>query len=204
MDFSEKWHLRRIRAGDRQACTDLIDKHYQQVYWYLLDLSKNQEQAADLTQDTFAKAWLALPGFRGDSSFRTWFFAIARNEFLLQLRTQGRAPELAEYLDLEILPDPAPSAEQRFSSRQLQAQIREEVGHLPGKYREVVALHYFSRLSLREVAAVLQVPLGTVKSRLNQALSLLKARLENEEFRHENLSATESPALSTSACESTR
>lgn len=203
MNLSEKWLLRRIRAGDRQSCTDLIDKHYQQVYWYLLDLSKNQEQAADLTQDTFAKAWLALPGFRGESSCRTWLFAIARNEFLLQLRTQGRAPELAEYLDLEILPDPAPSAEQRFSSRQLREQIREQVHRLPGKYREVVALHYFSRLSLREAAAVLQVPLGTVKSRINQALSLLKARLENEELSHENLSIAENPALSTSACEST-
>ena len=204
MDLSEKWLLRRIRAGDRQACTELIDQHYQQVYWYLLDLSKNQEQAADLTQDTFAKAWQALPAFRGDSSFRTWLFAIARNEFLLQLRTQGRSPELAEYLDLEILPDPAPSAEQRFSSHQLREQIREQVHHLPGKYREVIALHYFSALSLREAAAVLQVPLGTVKSRLSQALYLLKARLENEESNHGNLSIEENTALSASACESTR
>lgn len=196
MDLSEKWLLRRIRAGDRQACTDLIDKHYQQVYWYLLDLSKNQEQAADLTQDTFAKAWQALPSFRGDSSFRTWLFAIGRNEFLLQLRTQGRAPELAEYLDLEILPDPAPSAEERYSSSDLAQQVREQVQRLPGKYREVVALHYFARLSFREVAAVLGIPPGTVKSRINQAFALLKEQLETKEVRREDYSVAESPARS--------
>ncbi|MCC7263388.1 MAG: sigma-70 family RNA polymerase sigma factor [Candidatus Latescibacteria bacterium] len=196
MDLSEKWLLRRIRAGDRQACTDLVDKHYQQVYWYLLDLSKNQEQAADLTQDTFAKAWQALSAFRGESSFRTWFFAIARNEFLLQLRTQGRAPELAEYLDLEILPDPAPSAEENYSSSDLAQQVWEQVQRLPGKYREVIVLHYFSRLSLREVAAVLGIPPGTAKSRVNQAFVLLKEQLETKEVGREDYSVAENPARS--------
>ena len=194
MDLSEKWLLRRIRAGDRQACTDLIDKHYQQVYWYLLDLSKNQEQAADLTQDTFAKAWQALSGFRGDSSFRTWLFAIARNEFLLQLREKGRAPALAEYLDLELMPDPAPSAEERYASGDMVQQVRGQVHRLPGKYREVIALHYFSRLSLREVAAVLGIPLGTVKSRVNQAFALLKEQLETKEVGREDYSVAENPA----------
>ena len=177
----EKKLLQRLRAGDRDACVALIDGHYQQVYWYLLNLSRDEERAADLTQNTFAKAWKAIGGFRGDASFRTWLFSIARNEFLSEIRTRGRYPELAEYADLELVSDPAPSAEAQLVECDTAHRLREQVRALPGKYREVVALHYFERMSLRDVSRVLSIPAGTVKSRIHKALSLLKDRLDRLE-----------------------
>lgn len=186
MRVGEKGLLKRLRAGDREACVDLIDGHYQEVYWYLLGLSRDEERAADLTQNTFAKVWRGIASFRGESSFRTWLFAIARNEFLLHLRASGRDPELVEYSDLEVVSDPAPSVEEALNARDLEDVVRKQVRTLPGRYREVISLHYFSRMSLREIAKVLSVPSGTVKSRVHKALELLKEGLEKMEIGHES------------------
>jgi RNA polymerase sigma-70 factor (ECF subfamily) len=181
MRIGEKRLLERIRAGDRQACTALIDAHYQPVYWYLLDLSRDEQWAADLTQDTFARMWTSLDQFRGESSFRTWLFSIARNEFLQGLRQSQRSPKLAEYLDLELVPDSAPSVEEECSRQDLEQQVRDQVARLPGKYRDTIALHYFAGMSLRDTAQVTGVPRGTAKSRLNQALAMLSKAINAKE-----------------------
>lgn len=185
MKWGEKGLLRRIRAGDREACVVLIDRHYRDVYRYLLGLGRDAERAADLTQNTFAKAWTGVGGFRGDSSFKTWLFAIARNEFLMEVRASGRHEELLEYTDLEVISDPAPSAEEALSSREVEDVVRRQVERLPGRYREAVSLHYFARMSLREIAGMLSLPTGTVKSRIHKALELLKESLEGTEIDHE-------------------
>ncbi|MFC1558543.1 RNA polymerase sigma factor [candidate division KSB1 bacterium] len=187
MKIREKTLLRRLHAGDREACTTLIDIHYKQVYWYLLDLSKDKESAADLTQSTFAKAWEAIPKFRGASSFRTWLFSIARNEFLLLIRKEKRYPEVVEYLELDIVPDDEQSVEEDYSSYNLEQFVREQVKTLPNKYREVISLYYYSGMRIREVAQFLAIPNGTVKSRIHQALLLLKEKVETEEIDYENI-----------------
>jgi len=186
MGLREKAILKRLKSGDREACVTLIDKHYQQVYWYLLDLSRNEDTAADLTQSTFANAWRAVGKFEGRSTFRTWLFSIARNEFLTEVRKSGRYPELMEFSELEVLEDPAPSPEETVAQQDLLAAVRARVEELPGRYREVVSLHYFSRMTLREVAGVLNIPSGTVKSRIHKALSLLKDNLEGLEIGDES------------------
>ena len=111
MKLREKMLVKRLKAGDRDSCITLIDRHYQQVYWYLLNLSKDEEKAADLTQNTFSKAWVAIRNFKGESSFRTWLFSIARNEFLLQIRKEKKCPEIVEFTELDIISDPTPSIE---------------------------------------------------------------------------------------------
>ena len=87
MIFREKRLLKRLRKGERDACIALIDAHYDDVYRYLFSLCHHEDQAADLTQNTFAKAWQALGHFEGRSMFKTWLFGIARNEFLMSLRS---------------------------------------------------------------------------------------------------------------------
>ena len=186
MKFGEKTLLRRLKAGDSKACTVLIDMHYKHVYWYLLDLCKDEDLASDLTQNTFTKAWKALGDFRGESSFRTWLFSIARNEFLQQIRKDERYPELVEFLDLEVISDLSPSVEEEIASHDQELYIRKQVKALPGKYREIISLHYFSGMSYREIAKVLSIPNGTVKSRVNQALQLLKKKFRIEETGYEN------------------
>ena len=186
MSFRERRLLKRIRSGDRSACNELIDGHYRNVYWYLLDLCGDEDKAADLTQDTFAKGWKAVRGFEGRSSFRTWLFSIARNEFLANLRRSGRSLETVDLPDLTVVPDSSPPVDEKFDALELSRMIREAVDGLPTLYREVVSLHYYNEMSIREVALMLSLPVGTVKSRLNRVLSMLKERLDAKEAGHEN------------------
>lgn len=180
MKRREKLLLKRLRQGDRTACVELIDATYRDVYGYLLALAGTQEQAEDLTQAAFTKAWTSVAGFEGRSSFRTWLLAIARNEFLLQLRAQDRQPETAELTNLEIVQDTGDTPDVR-AFRELQAaEIRTAVRDLPTLYREVISLHYFTELTITEAARVLHIPAGTVKSRISKALALLKHELGKE------------------------
>lgn len=184
MRYRERALLKRVRAGERAACGQLIDRHYGPVYRYLLGMSGNAEVAADLCQGTFARAWEAIGGFAGRSALRTWLITIARNEFFSYLRKAGRTREWADALDLASVPDPRPSVAENHQHAQVGKALRQLVDGLPAKSREIVCLHYFSELSLRQSAALLSLPLGTAKSRLNTALSLLRTKVE-EETRHE-------------------
>lgn len=195
MRRTEERLLRRLGRGDRDAAVTLVDGHYQQVYWYLLGLCRDGERAADLTQQTFARAWQGLAGFKGAASFRTWLFSIARNEFLQELRQGHRRAEWAEFAEVEIIADPAPSAEEMVLERDATERMRQQVMGLPGPYREVISLHYYGGLSLREAASVIGAAVGTVKSRLHQALALLQERLSTQETEDENEGTAPSPAL---------
>lgn len=194
MKRRERKLLKALRRGDRTACVELIDLHYRDVFWYLADLSGDRELAADLTQNTFAKAWQAVGSYRGGASFRTWLFAIARNEFLQDLRSRGRQAETIEFVDLEVIEAPDEPVDVAITREELGRIVRDSVEELPGLYREVLSLHYFARMTLKEVAAVLDVPAGTAKSRVNKALGLLRDQLEkvvtgDEEQRAEASSA---------------
>ncbi len=174
MGIRDRVLWKRLERGDSDACVRLIDRHYRQVYRYLLGSCGDPETAADLTQSTFSKAWTARARFEGRSSLRTWLISIARNELLGHLRRSGRSVEIAERLDLRALPDPAPTVEERFDRRRDAERIRAAVETLPVPLREIVHLHYYSELSIREAARLLSIPTGTAKSRLNRALIRLR------------------------------
>ena len=165
----------RLRQGDRDACVELIHRHHQKVYGYLRRLGADSPLAEDLTQETYAKAWAHLETLHEAPSLRSWLLAIARNEYF-QWRRVKRADEqtTAEPPDC---PDERPSAEENLGRAERDQRLWQAVAQLEADSQETVALHYFQELSLKEVGAVLGLPTGTVKSRLNRALESLRGVL---------------------------
>lgn len=167
--------LARCHAGDQRAFRRLLELHHQQVYRTAYALTADADEAADIAQETFLKAWRALPGFRGDAALRTWLTRLALNTARDHLRRRrarailgtlrggaGRAGD-----------DPAVVVADRD-------ELRRALGQLSAQGREVVALRYGRDLSLAEIAALLDCPEGTVKSRLHGALARLRVLLRRE------------------------
>lgn len=187
MGPSDYWLVWRLRRGDRDACRELVRRHHAGVYAYLRRLARSPDVAEDLTQDTYAQAWKHVGSLRRSASLRAWLLTIARNEFLQWLR--ARRPE-------EPLPDgltraasAEPSAEVRLFASERAGHLRSAVARLEPSLQEAVGLHYFQDLSLREVSEVLGIPTGTVKSRLNRALSELRLHVA-EDRGHDEASRT--------------
>jgi RNA polymerase sigma-70 factor (ECF subfamily) len=177
--LSEQFLVWRLRRGDREACRELIDRHHAGVYGYLRRLGADATLAEDLTQETYTRAWQRIDSLRGAASLRSWLLTIARNQFLQWARA-GR-PEAPTLERLPETADDRPGADSALARDERNDAVRAAVGRLDPDLRETVALHYFQELSFRQVGAVLGIPAGTVKSRLNRALGRLRALLETME-----------------------
>ena len=175
----ERQLIRSIRAGNQEACAELVHRHYASIYRFLLHLSGNVSSAEDLTQETFAAAWAGIGRFGGRASLKTWLYKIAYGKFV-DLKRQSKVSQTAiEQLQRQNN-SPAetrnPLAEAMTEERS--ARVYAAVGELNRDEREVIVLHYFQGLSFREMAAVLNEPTGTVKGRTSRALGQLKQSLD--------------------------
>jgi RNA polymerase sigma-70 factor (ECF subfamily) len=180
--LSEHFLVWRLRQGDPEACRELVRRHHRGVYGYLRRLGADVAQAEDLTQETYAKAWLRIGALRRTASLRSWLLTIARNEFLQWVRVDR--PEVAMGDELSERACAGPRADGELLQAESGTELRRAVAVLESDLQETVALHYFQGLSLREVGEVMGVPAGTVKSRLNRALGRLRDLLETKEARH--------------------
>jgi len=166
-----------LRKGEERAYALVIDELHAPVYRWLLRLSRNSGTAEDLTQETFLALWQGVGSFQGRAKFKTWVFGIAYRQFLRwRDKRTVQTVELAEddQSDRTDLSDLLAESEER-------AAIRRAVYSLPDQYREVVCLAHFDGLSHRECAEVLNIPVGTVKSRMNSAFKLLREKLGESE-----------------------
>ena len=149
------------RGGDTGAFEDLV-RFYQADVWRLcLHLLHDEAQADDVTQDAFVKAFRFLKRYRGDAKFSTWLFSIARNCAMDEMRRAGRRRRMARRLDAERPPS-APDPSTVF-------EIREAMATLPVELREPMVLIDMFGLSYKDAADVLELPQGTVKSRVHRA-----------------------------------
>ncbi len=173
----------RLRRGDHAAFEAVVAEHYPSVYkqvWYLCN--GNAEIAADLTQETFVEAWRCLPSFAGRSSLRTWLFTIVVRSWHRHRRRSGNTEQdiLLEAGDQERLPDLSPSPSNQTEINLSAESVCCALRKIPSLSREVVVLYYLDQLKYREIADILDIPLGTVKSRLHTALKQLRIHLEPE------------------------
>jgi RNA polymerase sigma-70 factor (ECF subfamily) len=175
VDLADRILVWRLRRRDRDACRELIERHHHRVYGYLRRLGADASLAEDLTQECYARAWQRIDSLREAASLRSWLLTIARNELLQHAR--GRAPEPASLEAAEDVPGLRPSPEDAAAAAQRDGRLHHAVGRLEPALREAIVLHYFQDLSLREVGAVLGLPAGTAKSRINRALERLRALL---------------------------
>lgn len=165
------------RDGQREAYTLLVDRYRDVAFAYAFARLRSREEAEDLVQETFVRAYAALPRFRREGCRGAWVMRILRNlchDTLRRRRDHPMEPIPDEWLDA------APTPEARALAGERRQQLRAAVEALPDKYRLVLLMHYGSRQKCREVALALELPESTVKGRLVSALRLMRRRLDWE------------------------
>jgi RNA polymerase sigma-70 factor (ECF subfamily) len=161
-------------AGDHEAFALLVERHQQGICRFVARMT-GPAGSEDLAQDVFIRAHQALPRFRGDSSFRTWIYSIARNRCCSELRRRGRRIETVpltaddEETMHPLLSDSPPDFAADIARKDVSARVTELVAALPLPYRQVLTLFYVDEMQYEEIAAVLDVPMGTVKTWLHRA-----------------------------------
>jgi RNA polymerase sigma factor (sigma-70 family) len=180
--------VRQAQAGDDGAYEELVSRYQQRIYGLCYHLTSNHEDAGDLTQEAFLKAWKALRTFKGDSSFYTWVYRIAYNNALNHLKQRrNRTPHLSlDDLDFnaEHHPDLVELISQNTPRRdvnlaELQKKLNEAMLRLSEEHRSVVTMHDIQGLPHDEIAAIMKCNPGTVRSRLYYARQQLQAWLSD-------------------------
>ena len=161
------------QRGDRAAFDRLVERHQRDVYRLCFRYVNNHEDAADLAQDAFVKAYKAIGRFRGDSAFSTWLYRIAVNT-CLNFRAARR---MAQEELSESLADPGAPIVQRMQDRERSQQVRDAVARLPEKQRATLILKIYHDLTHEEVAGILGSSVGTVKANLFHAVGNLRKML---------------------------
>ena len=163
------------RRGESEAFDRLVERYQRDVYRLCYRFVNNHEDAADLTQDTFVRAWKALAKFRGQARFSTWVHRIAVNVSLNQVSL--KTPR-GEAVDFDAMPDtrePAPGQSLVVAERQ--AMVRAAVAALPPRQRTALILRTYHELSHQEVADLVGTSVGAVKANVFHALANLRRRL---------------------------
>jgi RNA polymerase sigma-70 factor (ECF subfamily) len=179
--------VRRVQAGDVAAFDQLILKYRERVYGIVYNLTSNREDAADLAQEAFIKAFQSIHRFGGQSSFFTWLYRIAINSTLSHLRKS----RLRAFFSLERTNTDEPVAREIVAAltdksgadreayvRELQEKLNDALHKLSIKHRTVVTLFEIDGLTHQEIADVMECSVGTVRSRLHYAKQLLQAELQ--------------------------
>ncbi len=188
MEVNETQLIRKARRGDTEAFEALLALHERFVYNLALRTLGNPEDAADTAQEAFVRAWLALPAFREQAQFRTWLYRIVLNLCL------NRFPRLRRELndltqdEMMDIPEPASAALDPLASLELQEQhafLHREIERLPEQYRLLVSLRYQHDLSYDEIAGLVGLPIGTVKTGLFRAKARLREALTIDEHSDE-------------------
>jgi RNA polymerase sigma-70 factor, ECF subfamily len=166
----------RAQNGDRNAFSELVRAHAQGVLHVIYRMSGDMQVAEDAAQETFIQAWLKLKSYRPGSSLRNWLYRIAVNTAIDMLRKEKRIlPGAVEEMQLA---DPEPGPEIHATRSERAEAVQKAVLSLPEASRAVLVLREYEGLSYQEIAEALDIPAGTVMSRLNYARKLLKEKLE--------------------------
>jgi RNA polymerase sigma-70 factor (ECF subfamily) len=168
--------ITRAQKGDRDAFGELVMIHHTAVYTMVYRLTGDSHLAEDATQQAFIKAWQHLPSYRPTASLRAWLGRIAINTSLDTLRHDKRILPDDEMIDDRE--DPQPGPESQIIDKQRAAAIQNALLSLNETNRSVLVLREYSGMSYQEIANVLEIPLGTVMSRLNNARTQLRTILQ--------------------------
>ncbi len=180
--LTERDLIARARTGDQDAFAGLVRLHQRQVYLLALRMLHDEDDASEATQEVFLAAWQGLRGFRGDAQLATWLYRIAYNHCLKVAEARRRDAQARD----ELASASAQAARPAVKLSQMHAQsalrdlcdlVRMEIACLPPKYQAVLSLRHLQELSYEEIADVLRVPIGTVKTHLFRARAILKERL---------------------------
>ena len=169
--------MERIAEGDRVALRTLYSRHGRALSAYVRIFTNDHGQIEEIVQDTMMAAWTGAGQFAGRSSTRSWLFGIARRRAMDTLRRRQLPIANAE---LETFPDPSPSPESWALAQASQAELLATIERLSPVHQEILLLTFVYELAYGEIAEMLDIPIGTVKSRLSNARRALRAHLRTE------------------------
>jgi RNA polymerase sigma-70 factor (ECF subfamily) len=174
------------QAGDMLAFEELVARHRDKIYARAFSMMRNEDEAIDLSQEAWVKAWQRLKQFQGDSSFATWMTRIVINLCLDQLRRQKRTrAESIEQLDEELggverqMPVVATNPSEGLERSELRKRIDKAMNQLSYEHRTVLILHEFEEMEYKQIAKVMNCSIGTVMSRLFYARRRLASLLQS-------------------------
>ena len=180
--MTEKELVRAAQRGDDSAFEELVRTYEKRVYHLALRMCGNVDDAYEVAQEAFLSAWKGMRFFRGDSSFSTWLYRLTTNaaiDFLRRQRRQGGSDGVSlddEDTFLEVA-DPAPSPHQQAERLELRDALARGLNALSPEHRQVLLLRELQGLTYEEIAAALELDLGTVKSRIARAREKLRKYL---------------------------
>jgi len=165
------------RRGDRDPITRLVMRYEREIFYFIYRMTRNVEDAKDLTQEVFVKVFRKLGGFKRNSSFRTWLYRIATNHTLNFL---GRRPPIGTENPLPFLSDPAPSVPETMERNERRGLVIKAVHDLPRRQKTIVILRAYEGLAYREIAEVLGCSVGNCKATYHNAVIKLREILKDE------------------------
>ena len=181
--------IRRAQSGDEGAFEQLLLAHQKSVYNLCLRMAGNPDDALDLSQEAFIRAWRALGQYQFDAAFSTWLFRLTSNVCIDFLRRQKRQQHMSltvtdddEPGEEFTVPDPAPGPEEQAVHNERRQAVARAMAALPEDYRAVMQLRAVEELSYEQIAEILDIKVGTVKARLARARTQLRKILKDGNF----------------------
>ncbi|MDC3414788.1 RNA polymerase sigma factor SigW [Aquibacillus sp. 3ASR75-11] len=186
MENAIKQKIKQVKKGDQAAFADVVSFYQNKVYQICYRMIGNVHEAEDLAQEAFIRAFVNIQSFDDNRKFSTWLYRIATNLTIDRIRK--KKPDY--YLDADVkgtdgldmysqLASDQKLPEEEVESLELQSYIQTEIMMLPPKYRSVIVLRYLDELSLLEISEVLDIPIGTVKTRIHRGRESLRKRLRH-------------------------
>lgn len=186
MDALIKKRINQVLKGDQSAFSDIVSLYQHKLYQVCFRMLGNKQEAEDIAQEAFVRSYINLHTYDQNRKFATWLYRIATNLCIDRIRK--KKPDY--YLDAEVsgtdgldMYSQIASTEQlpdeSVEQMELQDRIQYEIGRLPDKYRSVIVLKYLEDLSLQEISEILDLPLGTVKTRIHRGREALRKQLNN-------------------------
>lgn len=186
MDTIVKKRIKQVLKGDQEAFGEVVELYKDKIFWLCYRMLGNRHEAEDISQEAFVRAYVNIESFKINRKFSTWLYRIATNLCIDRIRK--KKPDF--FLDAEIagtegltlysqLATSEQGPDDKVETLELQEVVQREILRLSDKYRTVIVLRYIDDLSLKEIAEVLEMPLGTVKTRLHRGREALRKQLYN-------------------------
>ena len=182
MTWTDEELVARSKTGDTESFNQLVKRWERPIFALAYRTLGREEDARDVTQETFLRAFRALSGFKGDAKFSSWLYRIALNLCRDWMRKERRAPVVAvpEGVEMEQLAadqGPMETVEDLAARAELSREVAKAMAHLPEEQRHAIILKEYHGLTFQEIADLMRCPLSTVKTRVYQGLSTLRKRL---------------------------
>ncbi len=175
---SDNHLIKATMAGDRDAFGELVRRYQDRLFNSLIHLSGSEHEAQDVTQEAFLQAYRRLSSFRGDSHFYTWIFRIARNLAISRIRSRKATSSLyQEDGSLRDIESSGSAPQRPMDVEETVTQVRRALARLEEDQRTILVLREFDGLEYDAIAEILEIPVGTVRSRLHRARQQLKEEL---------------------------